>query len=617
MGSPGSNPRPLTDDRERVLGETDIVALIGDHVTLRPKGREYVGLCPFHNDHKPSMGVVPHKQIFHCFSCGSGGNALDFVIKYHGMSFIEALKYLAERAGIELTPRTRTQRNDNDFEDAGADREQIAAANAFALDFFRTILNHQQHGTTAREIVARRGIAVEMVESFKVGAAPDRWDGLLKTIEAKGLPLDGFVAAGLLKRRDNGDGFYDALRNRLIFPILDQAGRPIGFGGRKINEADEPKYLNSPETALFHKGSTLFALPQAWRAIQASRVAVITEGYTDAIACHQAGVANVVATLGTALTNKHATLLKRICDSVALLFDGDEAGVRAADRAFDVLFPVGIDAKVVVLPDELDPDELLKEENGAERFRDALARGVDLLEFRFLRLKERLEKAGHDVGSQARAKAIEEELRHLVDLGLNAMSPIRRQTVIRKLARIADLDEVTIAKSVPSGGPRPTAESREASAETAVQRGPSGALEHAMACVLAAPVLLENFPQESQDILQAAAYSSAPIGQLASALATLDGSAGTGMLINQLENSESRRLAASFVAEIDRVTEGNDERISNYFIDCVNRVRMERHRGDEVEMKLDPVATLSRKIEATREKHAKLGGNPLALPRPS
>lgn len=617
MGSPGSNLRPLNDDRERVLAETDIVALIGDHVTLKPKGREYVGLCPFHNDHKPSMGVVPHKQIFCCFSCGAAGNAFDFVMRYHGMAFVEALKFLAERAGVELTPRARTQRNDDATEDASADREQLAAANAFALEFFRTILNHQQHGTAAREIVAKRGIAAEMVEAFKIGAAPDRWDGLLKTIEAKGLPLEGFLAAGLLKRREGGDGCYDALRNRLIFPILDQAGRAIGFGGRKINEADEPKYLNSPETALFHKGSTLFALPQAWRAIQSTRLAVITEGYTDAIACHQAGVANVVATLGTALTHKHATLLKRICDGVALLFDGDEAGVRAADRAFDVLFPVGIDAKVVVLPDELDPDELLKEEGGTERFRAALAGGVDLLEFRFLRLKERLEKGGHGVGSQARAKAIEEELRHLVDLGLNAMSPIRRQTVIRKLARIADLDEVTIAKSVPSGGPRPTSESRAMSAETALQRVPVGPEEHAVACMLAAPVLLENFREDCQDILKSAAYSSTPIGALAGALASLEHSAEHGMLINHLEDSESRRLAASFVAEIERVTEGDLDRISNYFRDCVNRVRMSRHRGDEVEPKLDPVAALARKIEATREKHAKLGGNPLALPRPS
>lgn len=607
----------FNDDRERVLAQTDLIQLIGDHLTLIPKGREYVGLCPFHDDHKPSMFVVPHKQIYHCFSCGAGGNAFDFVMKFHGMGFREALVYLAEKAGVELTPLRPGARSESESTDT-ASRDDLASANRFALDFFRAIFNHPQHGAVAREIVERRGISPEMVEQFKIGASPDRWDGLLKTIESKGMSVEPFLAAGLLKRREAGGGYYDALRNRVIFPILDQTGRPIAFGGRKINEADEPKYLNSPETALFHKGSTLFAISQAFRAIQSERTAIITEGYTDAIACHQAGITNVVATLGTALTQRHATLLRRVCDRVILLFDGDEAGQRAADRALEVLFAEPIDVRVCVLPDELDPDEMLKEVGGADRFRAVLAQAIDLLDYRFARLGEKFRTGGHSIGSPARARTVEEELQRLVDLGLHDLPPIRKQTVVRKLARLAGVDERTIVEAMPR---RKSVRGAEGSAENAASQVQLTPADHALACLLCEPKIAAEFLSDVRDILKPEVYSSAPSRTIASVVDRLLSTMGAEDLafvtmLNAIDDLEARRIATAMVAEVERLTDGNRDRLNAYWQDCVKRIRFERNRGGVSDVIITDTDSLSRRLELSREKHTRLGGNPLALPRP-
>ncbi len=619
-----SKPAPMFDDRERVLEATDIVALIGDHLTLRAKGREFVGLCPFHDDPKPSMGVVPQKQIFHCFSCGAGGNAFDFMMRYHGMTFVEALKQLAERANIELTPRRRAAQVDQ--AEPGVTRDDLAAANRFALDFFRTILGHQQHGEVARTLIDQRGIAPAMAEMFQLGAAPDRWDGLVKTIESRGLAMEPFIAAGLVKRRESGGGFYDAMRHRLIFPILDQMGRPIAFGGRKIRDEDEPKYLNSPETALFKKGSTLFALPQAFRAIQSTRTAVITEGYTDAIACHQAGVANVVATLGTALTLSHASVLRRCCDTVVLLFDGDEAGLRAADRALEVLLREALDVRVAVLPDELDPDEMLKQDGGADRFRAVLAHGADLLEYRYARMDERLKASGSGVGSQARARAIEEEIARLAELGLAELPPIRRQTIVRKLARLGGVDEQTILRSLPRRGAARGATTVVAPPDRSPDRGsdyvrasrPVSAREHAVACLLADPLLSEDFLEQTRDVLNPAAYSSDPLGVVAGVLrdAMQAGTLGTS-LIHSIDDARARQTAIGFVAEVGRITEGKRERLVDHWQECLKRIGQEARGDQPADQGRGTVESLEQKLERTREKHARLGGNPLAMPRPS
>ncbi|MFZ4576159.1 MAG: DNA primase, partial [Phycisphaerales bacterium] len=390
------------DDVARVRDAADIVRIVGEYVRLKPAGREFKGLCPFHDDHNPSMAVVPHKGIFHCFVCGAGGDSIAFVRRYLKMEFREALEFLAEKLGVQLTPRRRESSDRPEV--AGTSRQDLLKANAVAAGFYRTLLSHPEHGAVARRVVEKRGILPEISERFLLGTSPgaDRWDGLQQYIRSKGLLESTFAEAGLLKQRESG-GSYDAFRNRLMFPIQDAGGRVIAFGARRLDDADEPKYLNSPETRLFVKKATLYGLNHASKAIQKERTAILTEGYMDTIACHQAGVENAVAALGTSLTREHAAVLRRFCTRVVLLFDGDDAGQRAADRAVEVFFAEPLDVKIATLKtwtDAKDPDELLKREGGREIFDRAIDKAEDLLTYRFRRLRANLEGGGIAAVSQ-------------------------------------------------------------------------------------------------------------------------------------------------------------------------------------------------------------------------
>jgi DNA primase len=430
-------------DRDRVLDATDLVALVGEHVQLRPKGREHVGLCPFHDDRAPSMTVVTHKGagFYKCFSCGAAGNAIDFMMNYHKMEFIDALRALAERAGIELR-QTRAE------DGATGGRRALLRANAIAANFFRKALAHAEHGTAARDALDARGIEDSMRERFQLGAAPAGWDIFVRHLDRlrehragvrgdDAVPeLDVFRAAGLV--RDGRQGPIDGFRNRVIFPICDEMGQPIAFGARQINKEDQPKYLNSPESGVFHKGRGLYGIHLAKKSIIDTRTAVICEGYTDVIACHRAGVTNAVATLGTALTREHARALKRMAERVVLLFDGDAAGQKAADRAIEVFFAEPIDVRICTLPDELDPDELLRQPDGRVRFDAALERSEDALRHFVRRFRQDFQAAN---GLSAQQQRIEAVLARLVELGFRSMPGLRRTLVMSSLSSITGLAE--------------------------------------------------------------------------------------------------------------------------------------------------------------------------------
>lgn len=425
----------LDDDKLKVLEASDIAEVVGEYVRLVPNGREFKCLCPFHDDNNPSMYVVPHKRMFHCFVCGAGGDVFTFIQKYHGIGFGETIRMLAERAGIELTPRQerrprRTDDSGNELPEIS--RTDLLEANRVAQAFFRTILRDHPGGETARGVVSRRGISDEMVERFGIGAAPDRWDGLLQTVQRKGMPLAPFIAAGLLKKKDKPEP-YDAMRHRLIFPIHGETGEPIAFGGRRVSDEDDPKYLNSPETPLFNKSKTLFGLPMARTAMRESGRAVVVEGYTDVIACHQAGLSNVVGTLGTAFTAGHAQRLRSQCAEVVLLFDGDEAGQNAADRAIDVLIAARLDIRVALLTEALgakDPDELLAQEGGADRLRGVIEQAEPVLD----RWARRIKDKSAELGPAARARLLDDQIARLAQVGLDSLSPIERSSMLESLA---------------------------------------------------------------------------------------------------------------------------------------------------------------------------------------
>ncbi len=638
-GTRQQQTRITNDDPARVLDATDIVRLIGDVVQLKPKGREHVCLCPFHDDRNPSMYVVPNKQIFYCFVCGAGGNAFEFVKRYHNMNFREALEMLAERAGITLTPWQGKSQSTDTTETPGVDRADIAHANQQALTFFRGILNHKEHGTTARNIIENRGISSEMVETFLIGAAPDKFDGLEQWAKKKGHDLSHFEAAGLLKCREDGS-HYDALRHRLIFPILDQMGRAIAFGGRILNPDDVPKYLNSPETPLFAKGSTLYGLWQARTALRDTRHAIVTEGYTDVIACHQAGICNVVASLGTALTQRHAQVLRRMVDRVTLLFDGDEAGQRAADRAADVFFAEPIDVRIAVIEDGNDPDDLLKGERGVEAFHALIEAADDATAFRITRLSQKLTANDHATGSMARTQIIEQEAIRLVELGLNTLSPMRRQTMIRHLARLAGVDERAVCTEIVHAERR-LREARARAAQHAqdgsealiadhppVSVGPLPSADWLLGCLLIEPKLAAEHTPEGEDnaswapslaqvgdALQKSAYGSDPLkairARVATALTEGRGESVSEMLLT-CEDEAQRRALTALATRVELETAGDKDRLQTLFHDVARQCAREKHSEHTTSRDADAIA---RQLEAIGERHRALGGDPLAVAR--
>lgn len=592
-------------DKERVRDASDIVRVVGEVIALKAKGREFACLCPFHDDHSPSMMVVPHKQIFKCFVCNAGGDVFTFVQKYHHMDFREALEYLAERAGITLTP-LRAAAGQAESAEPEISRADLVRANQTAAEFFKAILRHPEHGEAARLIIKKRGISPEMVDTFGLGASPDRWDGLLLTLQKQGLPVSVFREAGLLKQRDDG-GHYDAFRNRVMFPIQDQIGRVIAFGARKIDEADEPKYLNSPETRLFEKSGTLFGLYQAAKSIQVERTAVVTEGYTDTIACHQAGITNVVATLGTALTMRHAAVLRRLCDTVVLLFDGDEAGQRAADRAVEVFFAEELDVKIATLApvtDAKDPDELLKREGGADLLRAAIAQAVDLLEYRYTRMRKRLAGAG----MAALDRAVEEDLKRLVELGFARVPIRRRQMVVKQIAAITGLSERIIAQSIPAGR-RPDSAPPPSSSSPLVR--PLTPHASALGCLMCEPSLAAVLTDAEREALDPALIDDPAVRTVAEAIFDLLAAhrpCEVSAVLTLLDDPAASAVASDMDMRIAQATtvsdnaDRNREEVRMLFRDC---------------MKLLAAPTGPAALGDLRRRHASTGGNRRALPRPT
>jgi DNA primase len=626
-------PRSISsnDDKRRVLEATDIVRLIGEQLALKSKGREYLGLCPFHNDHKPSMTVVPHKQIFHCFSCGAGGDALRFVMDYHKMSFREALQHLADRAGIKLTPWRPTgamglegaAQQDEDQ----TPRSAMLGANQAACDFFRAILNHEEHGKAAREVIAKRGVLPEMVELFALGAAPDKWDGLALTVQKKGMDAGAFRAAGLFKSRDGG-GFYDAFRNRLIFPIHDQIGRVVAFGGRRLRDEDDPKYLNSSESAVFDKSTTLYGLHQAAQAIRTGRVAVVVEGYMDAIACHQAGVRNAVATLGTALTVGNARVLRRLCDTVILLFDGDAAGMKAAERAVEVFFSEPIDVRIATLAphtDAKDPDELLKREGGREVLEKVFAAAVDPLDLLFARMKTTLDGQG----LATRSRLVDEFTTRLVSLGLSTIEPVRYQLIVKRIAQVAGVDWQTIAQTLSQKVMRNRARAAaapDAGGGAGEQPRPSGPArlttqEQILGCLLCDPGLWLRLKDEEWEAVGVEAFAEGPARRVAAAMAELrlnEEPVTLGAVLAMADDVETHRFATAAAAEVERITEGDGQRLVQHFAERLREVMLQK----TVRMGPAPAADgvgedWIQGVLRQRELRATLGHDSTRLPRPT
>ncbi len=373
--------RSSLDSKDRVKQAIDIVELVGKYVSLRRQGRNFVALCPWHDDTRPSLQVNPERQSFKCWVCDVGGDVFSFVMKMDGVTFPEALATLADRAGIPLKPAREESRGSAPF-----DKRDLYQAMAWAEKQYHACLLNDAEAEPARRYLQERRITAESIAKFHLGFSPNRWEWILRRAQQGGPSTQVLEAIGLLARGGEGESLYDRFRGRVLFPIRDVQGRPIALGGRVLPESGSTspaKYINSPETPLFRKNEQLYGLDLAQNAVRKSKTALVMEGYTDCIVAHQFGFENAVAVLGTALGGRHIQVLKRFADRIVLVLDGDEAGQRRTNEVLELFVGENVDLRIVTLPEGLDPCDFLFQ-HGAEAFREMLQlRAVDALEHAF------------------------------------------------------------------------------------------------------------------------------------------------------------------------------------------------------------------------------------------
>src|SRR5947207_1324775 len=344
-------PQTFIDDLKR---QADIVRIVQDYVTLKKTGANWVAPCPFHKETKPSFSVNPAKEMFFCFGCHKGGTVFTFVMEIERVDFPEAIRIVAEKSGMPLPKMV----DDGRFEARKRDSDQVIELNQWALQWWQDQLQSEA-ARSVREYLTQRGITEETSQTFKLGFAPDSWEALSTHLRQKGAPQEQLEKSGLVVKKDEG-GSYDRFRGRLMFPVFDALGKPIAFGGRILDPDGEPKYLNSPETPAYIKGRHLYGLNLTRDEIRRQDFAILVEGYLDLIVPFQAGVRNVVASLGTALTPEQVKLIGRFARRVLVNYDGDRAGVQAAKRAIETILAEDIEVKVLVLPDNADPDDFIR-----------------------------------------------------------------------------------------------------------------------------------------------------------------------------------------------------------------------------------------------------------------
>ncbi|MEM8943921.1 MAG: DNA primase [Planctomycetota bacterium] len=447
----------LQDAKEQIRQSIDIVDLVGGYLSLRRQGRNYVGLCPWHDDSKPSLTVNPQRQSFKCWPCEIGGDIFTFVMKMESLDFREALEMLADRAGVQLAP-PRKQADGSDYQ---FDRRNLYKAVAWAEDKFHQCLLTSPEAEPARQYLADREISSESIEKFHIGFAPHQWDWLLGLAQQVGASPAVLERVGLVGKRQQGEGYYDRFRGRLMFSIRDPRSRPIAFGGRVLPglgdenpDRPEAKYINSPETPLFSKSAELYALDLAKDGIDSNSGIVVMEGYTDVIMAHQHGIANAVAVLGTALGERHVPLVRRFTDRITLVLDGDDAGQNRTMQILDELLALfvkqDVDLQILTLPTGSDPCDVIASQ-GREAFTKLLSTAVDALDHKIAAVTNGLasQQNGKGPSTHAAAQAVEEILGTVArafPTGGNAssVSLVREQQVLSKISRRFGITDETI-----------------------------------------------------------------------------------------------------------------------------------------------------------------------------
>ncbi len=608
------------DVLDEVRAKNDIVEVASEYVALRRAGKTYKGLCPFHSEKTPSFTVSQDKQLFHCFGCGAGGDVYSFVMKAENVGFSEAVRLLADRAGIVLP-----EEGSRGATEAREARKLLYDVNEAACRYFQSVLLESAEAAGARAYLKKRGLSKETAERFRLGYALPSWDGALKALTARGLRREDLVAVGIIAPWKDKEGFYDRFRARIMFPISDASGKVIGFGGRVLDDST-PKYLNSPETPIFVKGRNLYGLHLAKNEIRGTSLALVVEGYTDAIACHQHGFGNAVASLGTALTGEQARLLSRYASRATIAYDADAAGQAATLRGMDVLAGAGLHVRVASLPPGEDPDSVLRKK-GPDGLSRVLAEARPLVDYEVHLVVSRADRTSSD----GRVEAAREAAKVLAEVE----SAVERAEYTRRAARELSVPEEALERDVEAlAAARPAA--RRAARPVRDRFGPTRYTSHKddiarsgdLARVLEAEKLLLRLMTADRSVLRMVldtigvdGFAESRHVRTARAIAARDKEEGAdddraaaaeevgwvrpAAVLGGLEDQEDVEYAASILLGRDEEVRGDPMRMAE---DCLRVVREHGLRGKirEIERELASLGNAG-EMERSRELLAELG----------
>ena len=540
-----------------ILNTSDIVDIVSESVILKKSGRNFFGLCPFHSEKTPSFSVNPSKQIFHCFGCSAGGNVLTYVMKYHGLSFPEAVRMIARKYNIaietrEIDPEKRRQIQL---------KEELFRLNKRVMGYYHNCLKSGSQSVEAREYLNQRGLSGDMVDEFKLGFSPDAWDSVVRQFKEFKTSKNVAVQSGLVLKRQQSDGYYDRFRNRIMFPIFDVNMRVAGFGGRVMDDA-MPKYMNSPETPVYNKSRILYGLHAAKQHCRQQGILYIVEGYFDFLSLYQHGIKNTVATLGTALTPDHIRILKGYASKMVLVFDSDAAGISAAKRSIKLFGKEGVDTRVLVLPDGSDPDSYVVT-HGQNAFKKLADGAKSVIPFLL-----KVSTDTHGLSVEGRIKILDDMKVHLSQIQDSAL----RSLHVKELAEILKIDEKAVLEKVRDQALNQSGKKGSLTGAEPVQEHPeSDPREKQMISMML------NYPQILEDVRKTKvldSFYSERLRRLGKKIAnvTPGENAFITSVMASLDNDDDQSLIASLVIG-DNFSEQNAHPAAQSIINRIIRVR--------------------------------------------
>ena len=580
----------ITDNiKEEIRSRCDIVDVISEYIPLKQQGKGFIGLCPFHDDTKPSLNVSRNLQIFKCYSCNAAGDIFTFLMKYQKMTYPEAVKALATRCGVALSEASQEEKASTQLKD------DLKNLNKFAVDYYHKLLLNSPAGNTALTYLKKRGIDDNTIISFKLGFSLSSWDDFLKASKKAEFSQKTVLQGGFILEGKSQGNYYDRFRGRIMFPIFDTRGEPIAFGGRILDpESSEAKYINSPETPLYNKSRTLYNLNLAQRAIQKEGRAVLVEGYMDAIACFQADVHNVIASLGTSLTETHVKLLKRYTDEVMIAYDSDRAGTDATSRGLNLLVKGDIKVRILTIDSGKDPDDYIRE-NGAEAFGKLLSNAVDIVDYRIDSIQKQIGIDSVDGKKQA--------VSDLVVTLASMSNQIERSEYVKRCADKLNVEENYIWQQLAKQGVNKGVKHSDSTQPTIKSSTKKSAKETVEKLLIECLIQYPQFISQSRLHLTKEDFSNACHAELIELLWSMADKNGGGIefgdLINSCTSKESRDIVSGLILKKCPLPDGEA-----HFNGCMKKMvefrEREARRSVRKEDVEDKVAMARRLMEIRR-----------------